>query len=371
MKYRDSAQKLVILAVVHAVLHAEFCQAFVLHQLPATPLTTQNIRPRQKLLPVVASKRQGVALRSVTSYYQARSVFLRGLGYVHFVAFLVALRQNSALIGNDGLTPAKRVLEKAEDHYKKKDAVRREYISDIQENISGGSKMLQRIKKVLHYSKLKIMWDRQDGMGRPLVTLLYLCKDRSNLNTWLSGVALTGIIFSLFILIAGSANVPILFTLWLCQRSLMSVGGCWYGYGWEPQLAELTFHAMFLVPFLSLNSLAMAPPNLTVYLVRLYLFRIMIGAGLIKLRSNDPKWRFTHLSTMEYFYETQPVPNPFSRWLHGRPKWWHKCEVLANHFVELVAPWGLILPVGRVLLIATGLTQIIFQGILIGSGNLR
>jgi lipase maturation factor 1 len=95
----------------------------------------------------------------------------------------------------------------------------------------------------------------------------------------------------------------------------------------------------------------------------------MMGAGLIKFRSGDKKWK--DLTTMNYFYETQPVPNPVTRYFLWMPGWWHKCEVLANHFVEVVAPWLLIIPelpanVRRL----GGLIQIVFQTVLITSGNL-
>ncbi len=106
--------------------------------------------------------------------------------------------------------------------------------------------------------------------------------------------------------------------------------------------------------------------------MRWFLFRIMMGAGLIKLRSGDPKWKLKNLSAMDYFYETQPVPNPFTKFFHMAPKWWHKFEVLSNHFIELVAPWILIMPfLGRKWTIAGGFIQILFQFILIASGNLR
>jgi lipase maturation factor 1 len=95
----------------------------------------------------------------------------------------------------------------------------------------------------------------------------------------------------------------------------------------------------------------------------------MMGAGLIKLRSGDRKWK--DLTTMNYFYETQPVPNPLSRYFHWLPRRWHQFEVLANHFVELVAPWLLIIPGLPVALRrAGGILQIVFQGTLIASGNL-
>ena len=101
----------------------------------------------------------------------------------------------------------------------------------------------------------------------------------------------------------------------------------------------------------------------------------MIGAGLIKLKSGDPKWKLRgpkRLSTMDYFYATQPVPNPLTRYFHKMPKAWHRFEVLVNHFVELVAPWLLILPgIGRNWRIAGGVIQLAFQSVLITSGNLR
>jgi hypothetical protein len=97
----------------------------------------------------------------------------------------------------------------------------------------------------------------------------------------------------------------------------------------------------------------------------------MMGAGLIKIKSRDAKWK--DLTTMHYFYETQPVPNPFSKYFHlVPPGWWHKFEVLTNHFVELVAPFLLIIPgLPPNWRRAGGLIQIVFQMVLILSGNLR
>lgn len=66
----------------------------------------------------------------------------------------------------------------------------------------------------------------------------------------------------------------------------------------------------------------------------------------------------------------QPVPNPFSKYFHFMPKPWHKVEVWTNHFVEIIAPFMLFSPF-RKWRIAGGLIQIIFQLVLISSGNLR
>jgi hypothetical protein len=71
---------------------------------------------------------------------------------------------------------------------------------------------------------------------------------------------------------------------------------------------------------------------------------------------------------MIYHYETQPLPNPLSWYLHQLPPAAHKFEVLINHFVELIVPWFLFAP--RRLRIFGGLATVLFQVLLILSGNL-
>ena len=62
---------------------------------------------------------------------------------------------------------------------------------------------------------------------------------------------------------------------------------------------------------------------------------------------------------MYYHYETQPVPNPLSYYLHHALPLVHAMETAGNHFVELVAPLLLLLP--RPFPIAGGIIQIAFQ----------
>ena len=62
----------------------------------------------------------------------------------------------------------------------------------------------------------------------------------------------------------------------------------------------------------------------------------MFGAGMIKMRA-DPCWR--DLTCLFYHYETQPLPNPLSWYLHHSPRWMHKTGVLFTHFAQLVVPW--------------------------------
>ena len=261
-----------------------------------------------------------------SSYHLARILFLRLLAVVYVSAFSVAKFQNGGLVGDDGIMPARVALDRAEERGEAKSSRRREWLEG-----SEGIRRKQRTGFLARcgYGFLESypmtafrdkFWHRTDAMDRPLISLLWLAKDRSRLKSWLDGIANAGLAISLLVLVSGCANFPSLFGLWLLQRTLMSSGGTFYGYGWEPQLAELTFHAMFLVPMLGMDpflgptgggsaaGLTCAPyrvPMLPIYAVRFYLFKIMLGAGLIKLRSSDAKWKPGNMSAMDYFYETQ------------------------------------------------------------------
>ncbi|XP_062041649.1 lipase maturation factor 1-like, partial [Lepus europaeus] len=137
--------------------------------------------------------------------------------------------------------------------------------------------------------------------------------------------------------------------------------------GWESQLLETGFLGIFLCPLWTLARLPRCTPTSRIVLwgFRWLIFRIMLGAGLIKIRG-DRCWR--DLTCMDFHYETQPVPNPLAYYLHRSPWWFHRFETLGNHFVELLVPFLVFL--GRRLCVLHGALQILFQVVLILSGNL-
>jgi hypothetical protein len=63
--------------------------------------------------------------------------------------------------------------------------------------------------------------------------------------------------------------------------SFVNVGQTFYGFGWESLLLETGFFAIFL------GGSTATPNALLVWILRWTLFRVMFGAGLIKLRG-DP-----------------------------------------------------------------------------------
>ena len=256
-----------------------------------------------------------------STHWLTRFLFFRLLGLVYFVGFLIVLRQWEPLLGSHGLLPAHDYLE----------AVRRS---------TGGT-----------------------GAGFMQLPSLFWLSDS---DTAFRAGGWVGLAASL-VLLAGFANVPLLAGLWFLYMSFVHAGGLFYGYGWEILLLEAGFLAIFLAPLWRLHPFAReGPPSpIVIALLRWLTFRMMLGAGLIKLRG-DPCWR--DLTCLLWHYETQPNPNPLSWYFHQLPPWFHELEVLFNHLVELVAPWFYFGP--RQLRRAAGALTVLFQALLILSGNL-
>jgi hypothetical protein len=254
------------------------------------------------------------------SYWLTRFLILRLLGFVYFAAFVSLAVQVLPLLGSNGLLPAQDFLPRVGIHF--------------------GSYI--------------------DGfLTLPSLFWLGISDGAMQTLAWI-GVALS------LVVALGYANVPILALLWLLYTSFVNIGQEWYSYGWEIQLLEIGFLSMFLCPLLDGRPFPKRPPPvLILWLFRWLSFRIMLGAGLIKWRG-DACWR--DLTCLDFHYETQPIPNPLSRWFHFHPAWFHRVGVAWNHFIELVVPWFAFGP-RRARHIA-GVLFVSFQAFLILSGNL-
>jgi hypothetical protein len=147
--------------------------------------------------------------------------------------------------------------------------------------------------------------------------------------------------------------------LWVLYLSFVNIGQTFYGFGWETLLCEVGFFTIFA-------GAARSAPNMWLNVIwRWTLFRLMFGAGLIKLRG-DPCWR--DLTCLDYYFETQPMPNPLSWFFHWMPHGVHAAGVVINHAVEVAVPFAYFLP--QPIASIAGIVTILFQGVLIVSGNL-
>src|SRR4051812_12716919 len=183
-------------------------------------------------------------------------------------------------------------------------------------------------------------------------------------DTLLRAVAITGGVLAALLVVGlpqlGPPWVPMLvfLAIWLLYLSIANVGQTFYGFGWESLLLEAGFTAAFL------GSNESAPPTTIMILFVWLVFRLEFGAGMIKMRGGE-EWR--NLTALYYHHETQPMPNPVSRYAPLPPKPIHRLEVLGNPFAQLVVPFFLFLP-QPIASIAAALV-ILTQGWLVISGN--
>jgi len=213
---------------------------------------------------------------TASTYQLSRILFMRLLAIVYTATFSVAKFQNKGLIGDNGILPARNVLNDAENRGIAKSKRRNEWLNESKAYQSKFSFIDKCKNYFMTYKPIEDFWHRTDRMNRPLPTLLWFARDRNQLNPWLDNLANVGLFLSSTMLMTGSANVLLIAGLYFIQRSLMSVGAEFYGYGWEPQLAELTFHTLFLVPLLSMNPFFESVPKLFIWSIRFYLFKVNV-----------------------------------------------------------------------------------------------
>src|SRR6185369_147066 len=173
----------------------------------------------------------------------------------------------------------------------------------------------------------------------------------------LSGCALLGMTLSL-LLIAGAPAMPLLLLLWLLYLSFAAAGQEFLSYQWDALLVEVGFMTIFL-------PLADPAPPLVVFAYCFFLFRFMLSAGVVKLRSGDPVWR--NLTALRYHYETQPLPNRIGWYAHQLPLWVQKFSTLGTFFFELVVPFLVLGPAPARL--AGVLLMLFFQLLIFATGN--
>ena len=266
------------------------------------------------------TERKSIAIHPKDTYWLTRFVILRLLGLIYAVAFFATAKQIIPLIGSHGLLPIDLFLGRVQNAL--------------------GSQM--------------------DGFLRlPSIFWFNFSDD------FLQGAAWLGFALSCLVA-AGYANAILMTILWALYMSFVHVGQDWYGYGWEIQLLETGFLAIFLCPLLDGRPFPKrAPPTVVIWLFRWLIFRIMMGSALIKLRG-DAVWR--NLTALYYHFETQPIPNPLSRWFHFLPRGVLRAGVLFNFLAELAAPWFAFTP--RIARHIAGVIMISFQLTLIFGGNL-
>ncbi len=247
-----------------------------------------------------------------SEYWLTRLVLQRGLAAIYAIAFIAAISQFRALLGSHGITPVPFMLQ--------------------QTRFTSAPSLF-----FVHYSDAFAMVLSWSGFAFALLALSGFSER--------FGTPVSMVVWG---------------WMWITYLSIVNVGQTWYSFGWESLLLECGFLAVFL------GARDTAPPVIVIWMYRWVLFRLMFGAGMIKLRG-DPCWR--DLTCLVYHYKTQPIPNPISWYLDKSPLWLSKAGVLFNHFAEIVAPFGALVPWSPVRRTA-GVVIVLFQLSIAISGNL-
>jgi hypothetical protein len=162
-----------------------------------------------------------------STYWLTRFVILRLLGLIYAVAFLVAANQILPLIGSHGLLPID------------------QFASQVQDSLGGTWPAFRRLPSIFWFNH----------SDTTMVT-----------SAWI-GFALSCVV------VAGYANAILLAILWALYMSFVHLGQDWYGYGWEFQLLETGFLAIFLCPLLDPRPFPRRePPRIIIWFFRFLSF---------------------------------------------------------------------------------------------------
>ncbi len=241
-----------------------------------------------------------------SSYFIGSWLFVRCIALIYFAAFYSLSGQITGLVGANGILPVDFFLQNAETR-----------LGDI-------------------------AWLR-------IPTLFWLdSSDTSLVMACYAGMALS------FLLFIGMAKLSVSIALFLLYLSLFHVGQTFLNFQWDYLLLEAGFLAMLLI----WNN-----NRIVVFLFHWLLFRLRFLSGASKLQ--DPSW--LDLSTLNHYFETQPIPHIGAWYFHQLPDWLLKTGTGFTLFVELVVPFFIFLP--RRFRLFAAFSTIFLQLLIIASSN--
>ncbi len=249
---------------------------------PASEWTYRVIAAHRRFFYGVSRLLWGKEIRP-SRYFLARSIFLKILALVYFIAFFSFGVQAAGLIGSRGILPLGNYLQAAQ----------------------------QQLHAHAYWQVPTVFWINHSDAALTIVALL-------------------GIVCSILLLFGIIPRVSLI-GLWALYLSFVSAGQVFMQFQWDILLLEAGFLAI-LVSF----------TTGAVWLFRWLLFRLMFLSGMVKLLSGDASWRA--LTALNYHFETQPLPTIFAWYAHWLPEWFHRLSAAGMFAVELVVPFFIFLP---------------------------
>lgn len=232
------------------------------------------------------------ALGGDASYLGIRWLILRGVGLVFLIVFTGLLKEGQALIGPMGLAP----------------------LGDF------FARLTQEVPQ-----PLAAFW-RAPGLfwinsGAGMITAV----------AWLGWLAAAALVLNFWPRL-------MLVVCWVSFLSFVTVLRVFSQTQVDQLMLETALLCFFFAPAGLRPGLgADGPPRpITVLMLRLFLLRIMLEAGCMKLFLGDPHWR--DFTAMDVLYATTPFPTVLGYWDAQLPHWWHVGEAVLTFVAEIVAP---------------------------------
>jgi uncharacterized membrane protein YphA (DoxX/SURF4 family) len=174
-------------------------------------------------------------------------------------------------------------------------------------------------------------------------------------DTALQVVAYAGCLLSITLFL-GYKKRKTLVLLFILYLSLFHAGQTFLTFQWDTLLLEAGFLAIFLTA---------GPSHLLIFLYHWLLFRLRFMSGVSKLMTDDPSW--ANLTTLNYYFETQPLPHVGAWYFHQLPEWVLQAGVVFAFFTELIVPFFIFLP--RKFRIFAAVVTIFMQLLIIATSN--
>ncbi len=254
-------------------------------------------------------------------YTVVRWLFPRLLAAIYLIAFISWGVQYDGLVGENGILPAKNLLENVHAFEEREHQT-----------------LFWQFPSMFH-------WHYSDAFAH--------------------GCLIACCVLAVLVM-AGVAQGPLLALLWFGYLSFATTGDIFMGYQWDALLLEAGFLALFVAPWRVWSWCdPTEPPRGSIFLLHWLLFRLMFLSGYVKIGGGDLPWE--NMTALLYHYETQPLPNGFSWFAHHWPRGFHIASCRIMYGIELGLPFAIFL--GRWGRLAAALGFVFLMVLISATGN--
>uniref|UniRef100_A0A158Q8Z8 Lipase maturation factor n=1 Tax=Elaeophora elaphi TaxID=1147741 RepID=A0A158Q8Z8_9BILA len=152
--------------------------------------------------------------------------------------------------------------------------------------------------------------------------------------------------------------------LFVVYSTAIQVGDVFLRFQWDSLLIESGAICILIAP---LPFMGPSPAdNISLYLMRWLVFRLMYASGVVKLTSHCPLW--WDLAALDVHFESQCVPTWISYYIHMFPKWLKHLSTALTFYIEIILPPLFLLPFKYARYFSFG-PQILLMGMIMATGN--